>query len=220
MKKIGISESLKSEIPNLKLGLISAEVIYEKLNTDLWEVIDKEIERIKTIPIEMIKEIHQIHSSRDAYKSLGKEPARYRLSAEALHRRIINGKGIYQINNIVDVINLASVKTGYSIGGYDSNKIKGNVLFDIGKANEEYEAIGRGKLNIDSLPVFRDETGAFGSPTSDSLRTMISEKTKNILLIVVNFGGHENFHKDLLLITQLLKEYCNAIDIKIEILQV
>lgn len=217
IKKISISDNIKNAAININLGAVYANVNYEKLNKDLWKEIDKEIQRVSDIPVDQVKEISQIRSSREAYKAIGKEPARYRLSAEALHRRIISGKGIYQICNIVDVINLSSVKTGYSIGGYDHSMIEGNIIFDIGKAEEDYEAIGRGKMNIESLPVFRDDSGAFGSPTSDSVRTMITEKTNEILLIVINFGGHKNFNTDLLLISNLLERFCSAENIEIQI---
>jgi DNA/RNA-binding domain of Phe-tRNA-synthetase-like protein len=208
--QISISDTIRTPIPKIKLGVIRAKVKYKKHSPALWEEIDKEIERISKLHLETVKDIPQIESSREAYKALGKEPARYRLSAEALHRRIINGKGLYQISNLVDSINLGSIKTGYSIGGYDAEKIDGDILFDIGQADEEYEAIGRGNMNIDSLPVFRDTKGAFGSPTSDSERTMITEQTKEVLLIVINFGGHAGFDADLDLIRSLFIRFADG----------
>ncbi|NPA45480.1 MAG: hypothetical protein GXO49_08095 [Chlorobi bacterium] len=218
MKKISISETIKNASPNIKLGVISGNVKFEKNNKSLWQEIKFEEKRISDLKIETIKDIPQIASSREAYRALGKEPARYRLSAEALMRRIIKGKSLYQISNIVDVINLSSIKTGYSIGGYDLSNIQGDILFDIGKKDEDYEAIGRGKMNIESLPVFRDDIGAFGSPTSDSVRTMITDKTSKILLIVINFGGHKNFETDLQLISDLIIRYCSGEDVVFEIL--
>ncbi len=212
---VSISDTIKSLVPEIKLGLISADVVFAKENIFLQQTISEEIKRISGIPIDTVKDIPQIHSSREAYKALGKEPARYRLSAEALHRRIIKGKGIYQISNLVDTINLASVKTAYSIGGYDEPKIEGNIIFDLGKAGEDYEAIGRGKMNIENLPVFRDEKSAFGSPTSDSIRTMITENTSKIFLIVINFGGHSGFEDELNEISELFVRFCSAKDVNI-----
>lgn len=217
MNKILISNKIKNASPDISLGVISANVTYKKNNLLLWQEIELEEKRILKLPIETIKDIVQIKSSREAYKALGKEPARYRLSAEALHRRIIKGKSLYKISNIVDVINLASIKTGYSIGGYDMSNIQGDIEFGIGTKDEDYEAIGRGKMNIESLPVFRDSIGAFGSPTSDSTRTMITESTSQILLVVINFGGHENFENDLQVICDLVEKYCSGKNIKYEI---
>jgi len=206
MISVKITPEIKKAAPNLKLGIIQAEAVFEKHNNNLWVKISQQIERISKFSTEEIKKIPQILSTREAYKNLGKEPSRYRPSAEALHRRIIQGKGMYKISNLVDAINLASISTGYSIGGYDTDKISGEITFGKGKKDDEYNAIGRGSLNIENLPVFYDEIGAFGSPTSDSERTMITSETKNILWIVMNFGGHENFEEDLKSFKKIISE--------------
>jgi len=218
MRKIVLSEELKEIVPATKLGIISANVEFEKQNKELWAEIEKESQRIEKYTTETIKDIPAILSSREAYKALGKEPSRYRPSAEALHRRLIQGKGMYQISNLVDTINLASLKTGYSIGGFDESKIFGDITFQKGSAEDEYIAIGRGLLNIDSLPVLYDEVGPFGSPTSDSERTKITQKTKKIFLVVINFGGHANFENDIILIKTLIEKYCNGKEIQSNII--
>jgi DNA/RNA-binding domain of Phe-tRNA-synthetase-like protein len=213
MITLTVSNTIKKHNPNMKLGLIFSQVKFQENNELLKKLIENESHRIAGMKLEAVKDLPQIAASRDAYRHLGKEPSRYRLSAEALHRRIISGKGLYFINNIVDVINLSSLKTAYSIGGYDFEKINGAVRFDLGEANENYEAIGRGKMNIENLPVFRDEKGAFGSPTSDSERTKITNDTKKILLIVINFGGQENFEFDLNIIAELIENFCSGKEI-------
>lgn len=213
--RINISEYIKAKCPKLVLGCISADIIISESNPELKKLIFDACEPIKKMEMESIKDIPAIQSSRDAYKALGKEPSRYRLSAEALHRRIIKGQDLYFVNNVVDIINLSSIKTGYSIGGYDQEKIKGDVLMDLGSQYDEYEAIGRGLMNVEFLPVFRDSLGAFGSPTSDSERTKISDKTRKILLVFLNFGGHEDIHSALELTVCLLKTFAFAGNIEI-----
>jgi len=101
-----------------------------------------------------------------------------------------------------DVLNFVSITTGYSIGGYDNDKIAGNISFGIGTAADPYEGIGRGRLNIEFLPTFRDEKGAFGTPTSDSERTAVSLSTKRFLMIIIDFG-----EGDLKKATKLASEY-------------
>lgn len=216
IRKIKISERIKTKLPDLKLGVIMADVIYENYNENLWQEINKEIKRIEALSSAEIKEIPQISSTRQAYKILGKEPSRYRPSSEALMRRIMQGKGLYKISNLVDTINYISISTGYSIGGYDADKIDGDISLDIGD-NKEYKAIGRGVLNVEFLPVFYDNQGAFGSPTSDSERTMITEKTTNVLWIVMNFGNHQNFEEDLQKCVESLKKYCYSKNVEFQI---
>ena len=73
---------------------------------------------------ESIKQMPPIHATREAYKKFGKAPSRYRPAAEALLRRIVKGEELYKINTLADLVNLASIYTGYSIGGFDLDKIQ------------------------------------------------------------------------------------------------
>jgi len=190
------------------LGCIQCKLIVTNEYPTLLELIQKELTVLKNqLSIEDISKIPTIQSSRIGYKSLGKDPARYRLSAEALLRRVVKGKGLYQVNNVVDLLNLTSVRSGFSIGGYDAEKIEGEIQLSIGKANEPYEAIGRGELNIEFLPTFRDQKNPFGSPTSDSVRTMVTPKTQQFLMPIFNFGGHENLEEVMRDAIYLLEKY-------------
>lgn len=208
MIPISIFSEVKLKCPQLQLGCIQCNLIVTNEYPLLLELIQKELTNLQNqFSVEEISKIPSIQSSRIGYKSLGKDPARYRLSAEALLRRVVKGKGLYQVNNVVDLLNLTSVKSGFSIGGYDVEKIDGEVQLSIGKANEPYEAIGRGNLNIEFLPTFRDQKGAFGSPTSDSVRTMVTPKTQQFLMPIFNFGGHENLEKVMNDAISLLEKY-------------
>ena len=129
-------------------------------------------------------------------------------------RRIVKGNELYRINNIVDLVNLVSLKSGMSIGGYDAEKIDGRIIFDIGRKDEPYDAIGRGDLNIEFLPVFRDSVSPFGSPTSDSVRTSVTDKTKIFLMIVVGFSGEVNTFETVELAVNLLRKYGNSTNIE------
>ncbi|WP_372646180.1 B3/4 domain-containing protein, partial [Ancylomarina sp.] len=153
----------------------------------------------------------------DGYRRVGKDPNRYRLSAESLLRRIVNGKGLYKINNVVDLLNLASIKSGFSIGGYNADKIEGAIKMGLGQADEAYEGIGRGDLNIENLPIFRDELGAFGSATSDSLRTQIDLNCQNFLMVFFSYQGEKELLESLDFATSLLTEFADATDIKTSI---
>lgn len=208
MIPISISPEVKTKCPQLQLGCIQCNLKITNDYPELLELISSELAQIQEqLPVENISKIPAISSSRVGYKSLGKDPARYRLSAEALIRRVVKGKGLYKVNNVVDLLNLTSVKSGFSIGGYDAKKIDGDVQLSIGKANEPYEAIGRGQLNIEYLPVFRDQTGPFGSPTSDSVRTMVSAETNQFLMPIFSFGGHDNLEEVMHDAIELLEKY-------------
>ena len=210
MINIEVESIWKKLCPGLELACIEADVVVEYENSELMALIDialNEIERKFTI--EEISKIPAIAFSRKAYKASGKDPARYRLSSEALLRRVVSGKGLYRINNVVDQLNLVSVSTGFSIGGYDAGKIVGDVKFGVA-VDEPYIGIGRGALNIDGLPVFRDEQGAFGTPTSDSERTCVTEKTSRFLMIIINFGDAPGLVEAQNKAVDLLVKYCRA----------
>jgi DNA/RNA-binding domain of Phe-tRNA-synthetase-like protein len=216
MRKISISNELKERCPKLRLGCVEADVNVSEISNELLIEMNDQIQQIsQSISIESISKIPTISASRKAYKACGKDPARYRLSAEALLRRVVSGKGLYHISNVVDQLNLVSITTGFSIGGYDASQIEGNIVFEIGHPNEPYLGIGRGELNIENLPVFRDDRGAFGTPTSDSSRTEVNDQTRRFLMILIDFEGDHLLEDALQMAERLLKRYCMAKEIEI-----
>ncbi len=211
MKDIRISSELKDKVNNIQLSCIECDVVVAEKNTELWEKIQSKIVQMASeLKVEEISKIQTVSDSRKAYKACGKDPARYRLSAEALLRRVIKRGELYQVNNVVDVLNLVSISTGFSIGGYDSDKIEGNATFGIGEKDEPYEGIGRGELNIEFMPVFRDSFGAFGTPTSDSVRTSVSLETKRFLMIIIDYGESDKLAEATELAVDLLREFARA----------
>ncbi len=210
MISIKISEDVSKALP-FQLGCIEAEVVVQESSDALLQHIDREIHQVKvSLTPETIRQMGTVKATKEAYKSLGKDPNRYRPSAESLMRRIANGKGLYFINNTVDILNLMSVKTGYSICGYDVECIDGEIELGVGCENEPYQGIGRGDLNIENLPVFRDDHGAFGTPTSDSVRTMITEKTKKILFVFMDFENTKAVDEALKECKELLHQHAGA----------
>lgn len=214
--EITIQPELRQKCPQLQLGCLSAEVQVAPSPPELLEEMEQECRRIEgSLEMEGISRLPHIHSTREAYKATGKKPGRYRPSAEALLRRVVSGKGLYHINNVVDVINLCSVRSHYSIGGYDLDRIAGMATMGIAREGEPYDAIARGQLNIAGLPVLRDEQGPFGTPTSDSSRTMVQGETRRLLLVFFNFGGHEGMEGVLEGTVALVEAHCGGKNLEI-----
>lgn len=187
---------------------------------ELWKEINSFTDKYKAqYTTENIKLLPSIQATRDTYRALGKDPSRYRPSGEALIRRILKDKTLFQINTAVDLINLASIEYGYSIGGFDLEKIQGKTItLGAGQANEPYEGIGRGLINIEHMPVYRDSLGGFGTPTSDNERTKIDLTTKKMLAIINAYDGNlENAQKCADRISQLLTKYAYGQKIKLVI---
>ena len=193
MYNITVSEEIKRACPVFKGAAVYAEVTNTTFCKELWDEINAFTHELTaTTQADDIKLQPAIAATREVYKRCGKDPSRYRPSAEALRRRLMRGLELYRIDTLVDLINLVSLRTGYSIGGFDADKIQGNSLeLGIGRAEEPFEGIGRGVLNIEGLPVYRDSAGGIGTPTSDNERTKMGLETRHILAIVNGYSGND-----------------------------
>ena len=218
--KVTIDPELKKKCPRTALGCLTARVqVGPSPVALLAEMNQRELE-IQELPFPRgVLESLQVESVRKAYKALGKDPARYRGSAEALLRRIVAGKGFPQINTVVDVINLVSVESRLPVGLYDAAHVSGPVVFRAGRADETYKGIGKYDLNLEGMPLFADDVGPHGSATSDSERTMVTPQTTGILAIIVSFAGHEGMDRWTRRMSDLLAEYAAAQNVEIRILQ-
>jgi Uncharacterized conserved protein len=212
MLEIEVSAEFKLSCPDFRGAAIFAKVKNSHYSERLWEQINTCVDEYKANHgIEDVKKNPVIAATRQAYKRLGKDPNRYRPSSEALCRRIVRGLPLYQIDTLVDLINLVSIKTGYSIGGFDADKIKGKALvLGVGGAGEPYEAIGRGILNIEGLPVYRDVIGGIGTPTSDNERTKINKETVNFLSTINGYNGKEGLSEAVECMQSLLREFVGS----------
>lgn len=218
--KIILENDILSVAPTLKVIKVEATVTNPPTSDLLWQEVLAEGEQIRnTYEMAMINKRLSIAATRQAYKALGKEPNRYRPSSEALCRRLVKGMELYRTLTLIDLINLLSVRSGYSIGGFDLDKIQGDTLrLGAGREGEKFEAIGRGLLNIESLPIYRDDIGGIGTPTSDEERTKLSEDTCRLLMCINIYGEELSIDETVTLTTDLLTRHANATNINIEII--
>lgn len=217
--KIEFATEIAETCPELRVMAIRAHVSNTTYNAELWEEINALEQTIRAEnQLDQINKIPAIQATRQAYKKLGKDPNRYRPSAEALHRRIHRGLPLYQINTLVDLINLISIKTGYSIGGFDAEKIDGDLTLGVGREGELYHGIGRGQLNIAGLPVYRDKTGGIGTPTSDEERTKIALETTELLMLINAYNGSDGLKEATEWSITLLQKYAAATQIQTQII--
>lgn len=208
MITLSIEDHIRKQCPELRIATIECEVINSGYHPELWaEITQFEEEFRSSHSIDQVNKRPAIAATRSAYKKLGKDPNRYRPSAEALCRRVLRELPLYQINTLVDLINLISLRTGYSIGGFDADRIQGNPVLGVGMPEEEFHAIGRGLLNIEGLPVYRDSKGAIGTPTSDEERTKIGLETKRLFMIINAYSGEQGLDEAIKLSRTLLVRY-------------
>ncbi len=193
MYRISLSETFRTICPLFTGAAIEATVTNPPASKDLWEEIEARVAELRnTYDTTTIKERPGIAATRLAYKAAGKDPSRYRPACEQLARRVLQGKELYSVNTLVDIGNLVSLVCGYSTAALDADKIAGHDLtLGLGRENEPYEGIGRGLLNIENLPVYRDAEAAFATPTSDSTRTMITPETTRFLMLINGYDGNK-----------------------------
>jgi len=129
-------------------------------------------------------EIEGLAPARRLYRAFGIDPTSTRPSSEALLRRILQGKPFPSVNSAVEVCNLCSTTFLLPIGLYDAAKIDGDVTLRVGEAGESYPGIRKDLVNVAGRPVLVDAIGPFGNPTSDSLRTSVSEDARSLLMVI------------------------------------
>lgn len=220
LPKIIIDDRITTACPEMKVGLIRASVKNSDTSAELWDEIEKECaDIVAQFELLAVNKRPAVAQTRALYRALGKDPNRYRVASEALCRRAIRGLGLYRINTLVDVINLVSLKSGYAISGLDADKIVGNTLtMGVGMAGEHYEGIGRGTLNIEGLPVYRDEIGGIATPTSDEERTKLTLDTVTLQMNINAFGEEMPMEEAISWSIDLLKRYADARNIETSII--
>ena len=191
--QIIVSQEIESVCPAFVGAAVEAQVVNTPYSKELWDEIHAQEDRFRQeLTTESLKDLPSIAATRRVYKVCGKDPSRYRPASEQLIRRMLQGKELYQIDTLVDLINLASIAYGYSIGGFDADKFVGDTLtLGVGREGEPYEGIGRGMLNIAGLPVYRDAEGGVGTPTSDHERTKMTLSTTHLVVLINGYDGNE-----------------------------
>ena len=213
MLSISVSSEFFERVPQFRGAFLEVTVQNSATSSELWAEIEASCEKLQAdFTTDTIKSRSSIAATRAAYKACGKDPSRYRPASEQLFRRVLLGKGLYSVDTLVDLGNLVSIFSGYPTGLLDADKIVGeSVELGIGRADEPYEGIGRGTLNIEGLPVYRDAVGAIASPTSDSTRTMLSPTTSRLLFIINGYDGDEQLLQESIDLAQdLLQRYAHA----------
>ena len=181
MMNVTVSPEIASVCPDFVGACLDAQVQNSPYSEALWE------------------EIHQLENH---FRDTLTTESLKEISSIAATRRVYKACGK----------DLASIRYGYSIGGFDASKFVGDTLtLGIGREGEPYEGIGRGMINIHGLPVYRDQQGGVGTPTSDNERTKIELKTTHLVVLINGYDGNRQRVSDnARFIQTLLQKYCNS----------
>jgi DNA/RNA-binding domain of Phe-tRNA-synthetase-like protein len=182
---------IQIELPEVKLGVIEADdVRFALVDEALAALMDEVCERKRReFTVESLAEAEPARAVRAMFRAWGVDPSKYRPSSEALLRRVVQGKGLYRVSNLVDIGNLGSIESGWPYGCYDRSRIAPPIVFRHGTSGETYEGIGKRTWHLEGRPVLADAQGPFGSPISDSTRSMIAESARDVLVVVYAPSG-------------------------------
>jgi DNA/RNA-binding domain of Phe-tRNA-synthetase-like protein len=184
--EIRVSNELSTQVPDFTAGIIhyrdievgpSPQMLKGRLQL-FQESIFFELDEKNVTDYDGIREWREI------FKKTGKDPNRYRHSAEALYRRIKKQNYLQTVHSATDVNNFFSLEYEVPIGIYDADKLEGDILIGVGSESDEYEGLNGRMNSLHNLIMSSDSNGPFGSPFVDSTRTAVTEKTRNSLQII------------------------------------
>ena len=84
----------------------------------------------------------KIHSWREAYRSFGAKPAKFRSSIEAMVRRCLNGNELPSINAVVDIGNIISLRHIVTAGSHAIDVLSGDISLRKATGEETFTAFG------------------------------------------------------------------------------
>jgi len=177
---------IQIELPDVKLAVVEADdVRFALVDESLAALMNEICERKRSeFTLESLADAEPTRAVRAMFRAWGVDPSKYRPSSEALLRRVVQGKGLYRVSNLVDIGNLGSIETGWPYGCYDRSRIAPPIVFRHGAPGEAYEGIGKRTWHLEGRPALADLQGPFGSPISDSTRSMIAESARDILVVI------------------------------------
>ena len=183
---VSVDPALYSVYPQIRLGCLRFTAQVREPDERFWSAMEETcLPQVRAaIDGKGWSEIPGVRGSRLMYKAFGRNPGRYRVSSEALMRRVRRSDPLYRINSVVDVNNLISVRSGLSVGSYDLDKVQGEIVMRRGAAGETYPGIGKDAIDLENLLVLTDDLGAFGSSMSDSTRSMVTLETRDVLVVL------------------------------------
>ncbi len=184
-----ISEEISNNFPELRLGIIRAmDLVNSSYNEELESLIRDAENKIRTnLSNELLSNHHHILTWRIAYKNFGANPKKYIPTCEAIVRRVLKGEKIPAINTIVNCYILAELEYLLPCGGYDIDKLEGNVNLRHSVGNEGFIPIGFKEIELTKPGeiIYCDNKRILTRKWNyrDSDVSKITIDTKNIILI-------------------------------------
>jgi DNA/RNA-binding domain of Phe-tRNA-synthetase-like protein len=184
-----LSSSLTDKFPGLAAQIINFKDVSINRESDELEEYKEEIysETRSRWEIEKLRDDPDFRAYRDFFWRLGTDPTKNRPAAEALIRRVLNGRPIPKINTWVDAYNLVSIQTAIPIASFDADLLVGNRLMREADSGEEFLGIAMKRPMVlkGGEAVIQDDEGLVAIyPFRDADHSKVTGNTKNVLMLL------------------------------------
>ncbi len=198
--KFILSKDLLQQYPNARIAVIKASVDVAPSSPYVTELKSTLFEYLHDLGFE--KSSYAEHPSikvwREIYlQDFNVKPKQYKSSIDALVRRILTNNNMWNISNIVDLYNVCSVKSLLPMGGYDLEKISGDITIRYGREHEIFESLGEKQTQpvASNHVVYADaeKVLCWLWNHKDSKRSCIDAGTKNVVFFIDSVGTPEHW---------------------------
>jgi len=139
-----ITDDIFSKFPDYCRGVVIAHNISNGSSPD------ELITRLRTAESTLCAQLNpeniisypKIESWREAYRTLGINPGKYRPSMEAMIRRVLKQNPLPNISKIVDICNLISIQNQVPIGAHAIDVVTQNIMLRFATGEEVFEPFG------------------------------------------------------------------------------
>ena len=214
---LNIDSRLKKRFPDLKVLIFQIESVkVEKRNEELESFKEELMKQVrKQYNLDSLRNLPTFRAYRDFFWKIGIDPTKSRPAAEALIRRILQGKTIPNINTLVDAYNLASIKTEIALAAFDANKLKGNLQMRFAIEGEEFMGIGMEKpmhLEGGEIVISDGEKLIAVYPHRDADNTKVTNKTVDVVMLVCGVPniGEETLLEAERVATEYITKFCGG----------
>lgn len=143
---IAIENKIFEKYPEVQIGYLVAQVNVSKVDPFVEELKGGLHEHLKMQGMDPINYVTHPNISlwRKIYEEdFGVKIKTYRSSVEALLRRVITNKPLWTICNVVDLYNCCSILSLLPMGGYDLNKVSGEITIRYAHEGEMFKGLGQ-----------------------------------------------------------------------------
>lgn len=214
-KEFIIEDSVWGILPDLQVAIVVGHS-RESLNQGggipedlLKQANQKAVQWVKADPISanpIIKDwrdvFHKFKTKRGA-----------RSSVESLLKRAKQGKGVGNINNLVDIYNSVSLEKAFPIGGLDLERLQGDLTLRVSAGGEKFFPIGEqdAEMTLPQEIIYSDRRAVVTRCLNwrDSARYGVNPSTKEVLFIIENANPERNadYQQAIVLLQKRLQDY-------------